>query len=227
MKNILIVEDEKKIVELLEAYLEKEGYITYKAYDGEKALEIFESEDIKLIILDLMIPKISGEEVCKKVRSKSDIPIIMLTAKVEEEDKLKGLDLGADDYITKPFSIRELVSRVNVLMRRCYSDKPKAEIFTFNDGDLEVNMKTFQVIKSGQEVKFTPNEFKILKLLISNRGIALERDTILEKVIGIDFDGIDRTIDVHIKNIRQKIEDDPRKPTYIKTIYGIGYKFSD
>lgn len=227
MKNILIVEDEPKILELLEAFLSKEGYIVFKAEDGREALDIFNKEDIHLLILDLMIPKISGEEVCKKVRSKSDIPIIMLTAKAEEEDKLEGLEIGADDYITKPFSIKELASRINVIMRRCYSDSPTADKFVFNDGDLEINMKTFEVLKNGVDMKFTPNEFKILKLLISNRGMALERDLILEKVIGIDFEGIDRTIDVHIKNIRQKIEDNPRKPKYIKTVYAVGYKFND
>lgn len=227
MKNILIVDDEIKIVELLEAFLEIEGYSIYRAYDGKKALEIFEKEEIHLVILDLMLPRISGEEVCKKIRAKSDVPIIMLTAKVDEENKIEGLGIGADDYVTKPFSIRELVSRVAVIMRRCYKEEnTQAERFVFNDGDLEVDVKLFNVIKKGIEIKFTPNEFKILKTLISNRGKILSRDVLVEKAFGIDFDGIDRTIDVHIMNIRQKIEDNPKDPQYIKTVYGMGYKFN-
>ncbi|KNF07602.1 sensory transduction protein RegX3 [Gottschalkia purinilytica] len=227
MKNILIVDDEIKIVELLEAFLKIEGYSIYRAYDGKEALEIFEKEEIHLVILDLMLPRISGEEVCKKIRAKSDVPIIMLTAKVDEENKIEGLGIGADDYVTKPFSIRELVSRVAVIMRRCYKEEnTQAERFVFNDGDLEVDVKLFNVIKKGIEIKFTPNEFKILKTLISNRGKILSRDVLVEKAFGIDFDGIDRTIDVHIMNIRQKIEDNPKDPQYIKTVYGMGYKFN-
>lgn len=227
MKNILIVDDEPKIVELLEAFLENEGYGVFKAYDGKEALEIYNNENIHLVILDLMLPKIKGEDVCKKIRAKSDVPIIMLTAKVEEQNKIEGLGIGADDYVTKPFSAKELVSRVAAIMRRCYKDDaPQAESFSFNDGDLEVNIKSFEVIKKGIEVKFTPNEFKILKVLIANRGRLLSRDILVENAFGIDFIGIDRTIDVHIKNIRQKIEDNPKKPQYIQTIYGMGYKFN-
>lgn len=227
MKNILIVDDEIKIIELLEAFLEIEGYSIYKAYDGKGALEIFENEEINLVILDLMLPEIRGEEVCKKIRAKSDVPIIMLTAKVDEENKIEGLGIGADDYITKPFSARELVSRVAAILRRsCKEENLLAERFVFNDGDLEVNIKYFDVIKNGIKIKLTPSEFKILKVLISNRGKILSRDILVEKSFGIDFDGIDRTVDVHIKNIRQKIEDNPKDPQYIQTVYGMGYKFN-
>lgn len=226
MKNILVVDDEIKITELLEAFLKLEGYNIYKAYDGRAALDIFEREEIHIIILDLMLPQISGEDICKKIRAKSDVPIIMLTAKVHEENKIEGLSIGADDYITKPFSARELVSRVAAIMRRAYKeDNPQAQKFVFNDGDLEVDMKLLTVIKNGTKVKFTPNEFKILKILISNRGTILSRDTLVEKAFGIDFDGIDRTVDVHVKNIRHKIEDNPKEPQYIQTVYGMGYKF--
>lgn len=227
MKNVLVVDDEVKIVELVEAFLELEGYRIYKAYDGAEALDVFGKEKIHLVILDLMLPKISGEEVCKIIRSKSDIPIIMLTAKVEEEDKIEGLDIGADDYVTKPFSMRELASRIGAIMRRTYKDEnPQAERFVFNHGDLEINIKETKVLKKGEEIKFTPNEFKILKILISNRGNILSRDMLVDKAFGIDFNGIDRTIDVHIMNIRRKIEDNVRKPKYIETIYGMGYRFN-
>ena len=227
MKNILIVDDEIKIVELLESFFKVEGYFIYKAYDGQEAIEIFEKEEIHLAILDLMLPKISGEDVCKKIRSKSDIPIIMLTAKVNEENKIEGLGIGADDYVTKPFSIKELMSRVAAIMRRSYKEEnPQAEKFVFNDGDLEIDIKLSTVIKKGIESKLTPNEAKILKILISNRGRILSRDIILDKAFGIDFDGIDRTIDVHIMNIRQKIEANSKEPRYIQTVYGMGYKFN-
>lgn len=227
MKNVLVVDDEVKIVELIEAFLELEGYKIYKAYDGVEALEVFENEEIHLVILDLMLPRISGEEVCEIIRSKSDVPIIMLTAKVEEKDKIQGLDIGADDYVTKPFSMRELASRVGAIMRRTYKDvNPQAAKLVFNHGDLEVDIKETKVLKKGEEIKFTPNEFKILKILIANRGKILSRDMLLEKAMGIDFDGIDRTIDVHIMNIRRKIEDNVRKPKYIETIYGMGYRFN-
>ncbi len=227
MKNILVVDDEAKIVELIEAFLQLEDYKIFKAYDGSEALDIFETQEIHLVILDLMLPKISGVEVCKIIRSKSDIPIIMLTAKVEEEDKIEGLKIGADDYVTKPFSMRELASRVGAIMRRTYKDEnPQAEKFVFNNGDLEVNIREIKVLKMGEEIKLTPNEFKILKILIANRGRILSRDILLEKSFGIDFNGIDRTIDVHIMNLRRKIEDNVRDPKYIETIYGMGYRFN-
>lgn len=227
MKNILIVDDEKKIIELLEAFLEVEGYSVYKAYDGKSALDIFHKEQIHFTILDLMLPGIDGIELCKKIRAISDVPIIMLTARVEEKDKIECLGIGADDYITKPFSAREVVSRVEAIMRRCYKEENLlAEKFIFNDGDLEINIKYFEVLKQGHKIKITPNEFKILKALIGNRGKILSRDSLVDQAFGIDFEGIDRTIDVHIMNLRKKIENDPKKPMYIQTIYGLGYKFN-
>ncbi|SKA98991.1 DNA-binding response regulator, OmpR family, contains REC and winged-helix (wHTH) domain [Caloramator quimbayensis] len=224
--NILIADDEIKILEIVDLYLSKEGYTVYKAKNGEEALHIFENEKIDLVILDLMMPKLSGEEVCMKIRQTCDVPIIMLTAKSEVDDKLLGLSIGADDYVTKPFSARELVGRVHAMLRRSYKDKnPAADYFSFNDGDFEVDFRKMIVKKRGSEVKFTTNEFKILKVLLANPGQIFSRNQLVEKAFGFDYGGYDRTIDTHIKNIRQKIEDDQKNPKYIQTIYGIGYKF--
>ncbi|TDT58461.1 response regulator transcription factor [Fonticella tunisiensis] len=225
-KRILVVDDELKIVEVVKAYLEKEGFEVLIASDGERALQIFNEEPIHLIVLDLMLPKISGEEVCKRIRTKSDVPIIMLTAKIEEDDKIEGLAIGADDYITKPFSGRELVSRVRALLRRAYRESdPLADYLTFNNGDLEVDIKRFEVKKRGENAALTPNEFKILSVLLSNPGQVFTREQLVEKAFGYDYEGFDRTVDTHIKNIRHKIEDDPKNPAYILTVYGVGYKF--
>ena len=224
--NILIVEDEKNIREVIKVYLEKENYNVFTAEDGEMALEVFDDEEIHLIVLDLMLPKLSGEKVCSSIRAKSDVPIIMLTAKVDEDDKIEGLSIGADDYVTKPFSPRELVSRIKSLLRRSYRDsKPLAEKMTFNNGDLEIDMKKMLVLKKGQNVHLTTNEFKVLMTLLTHPGQIFSREQLIQSSFGYEYDGFDRTIDTYIKNIRQKIEDDPKKPTYIITVYGIGYKF--
>lgn len=228
MKNrtVLVVDDEKKIVDVVAAYLNKEGFCVLTAADGEEALEILKKETVHLIVLDLMLPKLSGEEVCSSIRSYSDVPMIMLTAKAEENDKVEGLALGADDYLTKPFSPRELVSRVRALMRRSYrEDQPLADYLIFNGGDLEVDVKKLQVKKKGQLVNFTPNELKLLYVFLINPGQIFTREQLIEKAFGYDYEGFDRTVDVHIKNIRQKIEDDPKNPVYILTVYGMGYKF--
>jgi DNA-binding response OmpR family regulator len=172
-----------------------------------------------------MMPKMSGEEVCQRIRLKSKVPIIMLTAKVEENDVIQGIKGGADDYIKKPFSVRELMVRVAAIFRRTNEEEPMLSIYSFNDNDLIVNFNAMTVKKKGEEVTFTPNEFKILKTLISNAEIILSREQIIEKTFGINFDGFDRTIDTHIKNIRAKIEENPKKPLYVKTIYSMGYKF--
>lgn len=225
-KQILVVDDEQKILEVVEAYLKKEGYKVLTAEDGETALTMFNKETIHLIILDLMLPKVSGEEVCSKIRSVSDIPIIMLTAKTEEDDKIEGLSIGADDYLTKPFSARELVGRVKALIRRTYRDtNPLAEHLVFNNGDLEVDIRKMEVKKQGEKVNLTTNEFKVLTALLTNPGQVFSRERLVEKSFGIDYEGFDRTIDTHIKNIRQKIEDNSKEPKYIVTVYGMGYKF--
>lgn len=225
-KTILVVDDEVKILEIVEAYLKKDGFQVYTATDGEAALDIFKKEKIHLVVLDLMLPKLSGEEVCRKIRTFSEVPIIMLTAKADEEDKLQGLAIGADDYLTKPFSARELVGRINALLRRSYrGESPLADILIFNDGDLEVDIKKFQVKKKGKIVNLTPNEFKLLNILLANPGHVFTRDQLLEKAFGTEFEGFDRTVDTHIKNIRHKIEDNPKESKYILSIYGVGYKF--
>lgn len=225
--NVLVVEDEENLSDVIVAYLEKEGFTPFVANDGQKALELFAVEEIHLIILDLMLPLVSGEEVCKRIRARSNVPIIMLTAKTEEEDKITGLSIGADDYVSKPFSPRELMSRVKALLRRAYpAGKPLAEKISFNEGDLEIDIDQMEVLKNGTPVPLTTNEFKILQTFVSNAGQVLSREQLIETSFGYDYEGFDRTIDSHIKNIRQKIEDRPKAPKYIQTVYGAGYRFS-
>lgn len=224
--KILVVDDEQNILDVVKAYLEKEGFEVITAMDGEAALNIFNEETIHLIVLDLMLPKITGEEVCSKIRSSSNVPIIMLTAKADEDEKIEGISIGADDYLTKPFSVRELVVRVRALLRRAYRDfAPMADILTFNNGDLEIDIKKMEVKKQGEAIVLTANEFKILKVLLTNVGQVFSREQLVEKAFGMDYEGFDRTVDTYIKNIRQKIEDNPKNPMYITTVYGLGYKF--
>lgn len=225
--KILVVDDEENIVNVVKAYLEKENFKVMTAKDGEIALNIFNKEEINLIILDLMLPKISGEEVCRRIRTYSNVPIIMLTAKVEEDERIEGISIGADDYLTKPFSVRELVVRVRALLRRSYKDSaPLADFIIFNNGDLEVDIKKMLIKKHGELVTLTSNEFKVLTVLLTNPGQVFSREQLVEKAFGVDYEGYDRTIDTYIKNIRQKIEDNPKDPNYIMTIYGMGYKFT-
>lgn len=224
--NILVADDERKIIGIVDLYLSKEGYSVFKADNGIEALDIFNNSKIDLLVLDLMMPKMSGEEVCMNIRQSSDVPIIMLTAKSEIDDKVQSLKIGADDYVTKPFSARELVERVNALIRRSYKGQnPAAGYMKFNNGDLEIDFKKMIVKKNNSNVNITPNEFKLLSALLTNPGQIFSREQLLEIAFGYDFYGYDRTIDTHIKNIRQKIEADPKNPKYIFTIYGLGYKF--
>ncbi|HLR20905.1 MAG TPA: response regulator transcription factor [Tissierellaceae bacterium] len=224
---ILVVEDEKNISNVIKAYLEKENYNVVTAFDGQEAMDIFEREKIDLIILDLMLPKISGEEVCNRIRSTSDIPIIMLTAKSDEDSRVEGLTMGADDYVVKPFSPRELVSRVKALIRRTYKTSSLSNNKLIFSGDLKINLDKFLVTKNNTKIDLTTNEFKVLSILASNPSVVFSREQLIDQAFGIDYKGFDRTIDTHIKNIRQKIEDDPRKPKYILTVYGMGYKFQE
>lgn len=224
MNNILIIEDEESVAEVLKAYLEKEGYKVYLSEEGLKGIKLFNSIDIDLIILDLMLPDISGEEVCKIIRGISDVHIFMLTAKGALEDRIEGLNIGADEYLIKPFSPRELTARVNALFRRINAAKENNEA-AFDDGRLSVDYERRTVKVNGEEVPFTPNEFNILYALLVNRGKVLSREQLINKVFGMDFEGYDRTIDVHIKNIRKKIEEDTRNPRYIITVMKVGYKF--
>ncbi|ADD03311.1 two component transcriptional regulator, winged helix family [Thermoanaerobacter italicus Ab9] len=226
-KKIFVVDDEIKILEVVKSYLEREGFSVITETNGNNVLDTFKKEKPDLVILDLMLPGISGEELCKRIRQFSNVPILMLTAKVQESDKINGFSIGADDYLTKPFSPRELVMRVKAILRRTNDDVPLAEVISFNNDDLVVDFKAHTVKKKGVVVNLTPNEFKILKFLIRNPNRVFTREELIEKVMGFDYEGYDRTIDAHIKNLRQKIEDDTKNPMYIKTVYGVGYKFGD
>lgn len=225
--KILVVDDEKNIVDVVKAYLEKDGFSVITASEGNEALKLFHSENPHLVVLDLMIPKISGEEVCKRIRSVSTVPIIMLTAKIDEENRINGISIGADDYILKPFSARELVVRVRAILRRAYNDfTPLADVLYFNEGRLFIDVKKMMVKKDDVIINLTSNEFKVLLSLVKNPGDVFSREKLVECSFGIDYDGFDRTIDTYIKNLRQKLEDNPKDPKYIVTIYGIGYKFT-
>jgi DNA-binding response OmpR family regulator len=220
-ERILVVEDEEKIAEIVRAYLEKDGFQVTVAETGQKALSLF-NEGFDLIVLDLMLPDIPGEDLCSTIRKDSDIPIIMLTAKSEEEDRVKGLGIGADDYVVKPFSPKELVARVKAHLRRFKGhDKP----LSFNKGDLTIDPAGFEARKKGSQIVLTPTEFKLLHCLALRPGQIFTRLKLVNVILGYDFEGYDRTIDAHIKNIRHKIEDKPKDPSYIKTVYGVGYRF--
>ncbi|HXX58182.1 MAG TPA: response regulator transcription factor [Thermodesulfovibrionales bacterium] len=220
--TILVVEDEKKISDVVVLYLEREGFRVTAADTGEKAMRLLR-EPFDLIILDLMLPDVTGEELCKVIRESSDIPVIMLTAKSGEEDRIKGLGLGADDYVVKPFSPRELVARVKAHLRR--TKKVAEKVLSFNEGLLTLDTETLEVSRGGTPVVLTPTEFRILTVLAEKPGRVLTRLQLINLVQGYDFEGYDRTIDAHVKNLRHKIEEDQRNPLFIKTVYGVGYKF--
>jgi DNA-binding response OmpR family regulator len=225
-KKILIVDDEMKIVEVVKSYLENSGYTVYAAHNGKEALDKFEKENPSLVILDLMLPDITGEEICKTLRKKSRVPIIMLTAKVEEEDILKGLNIGADDYITKPFSPRQLAARVEAVLRRAGNALvPLSSLISFNNGELVIDTLKYEVKRYEEVINLTPNEYKLLLTMVKYPDKTFTREELISIGLGEDFNGYDRTIDTHIKNIRQKIESDPKNPKFILTIHGIGYRF--
>jgi Response regulators consisting of a CheY-like receiver domain and a winged-helix DNA-binding domain len=224
MNNILIIEDEESVSEVIKAYLEKEGYKVYCAAEGLKGIKLFKQIDFKLIILDLMLPDISGEEVCKIIRETSGVHIFMLTAKGSLNDRIEGLNIGADEYLVKPFSPRELTVRVNALFRRLNTENLSGNL-VYNDERLSIDYDRRIVKVDGVEVPFTPNEFDILYTLAVNKGKVLSREQLIDRVFGLDFEGYDRTIDVHIKNIRKKIEEDTKNPKYIITVMKAGYKF--
>jgi two-component system OmpR family response regulator len=227
--KILVVDDEVKILDLVKNYLEKEGFSVIAAENGKKALKLFEEEKPDLVVLDLMMPEMNGYEVCKKICAASQTPVIMLTARSEEVDKLLGLELGADDYITKPFSLRELAARIRVVLRRIERSLDGKVPENGRDGILEYEgIKMDQMKKSvtlnGKNVSLTPTEYKILALLLSNPGVVFSRLQILEEVLGDYYEGYERSLDTHMSNLRKKLGDDPANPHYIKTVYGMGYK---
>ena len=221
--NILVVDDEKTIVDVIEVYLKKEGYTVFTASNGNEALKKFNDKKINKIILDLMLPDISGEDICKKIKNQIDIPIIMLTAKVNEDDVLNGFKQGADDYVIKPFSVKQLIARVTAILRRYKVNKN--EIMSFNNRDLIIDKDKCEVKKKGDIVKLTPSEYKLLLIFSENSKKLFTRNELLDKAIGEEIDAIDRIIDSHIKNLRSKIEDNSKEPKYILTVYGMGYKF--
>lgn len=221
MINILIVDDEENICTFIEAYLKKEGYNTFTANNGNSAIDIFENNDIDLVILDRMIPDISGEEICSHIRTQSNVPIIMLTAKTELDDKIYGFEIGCDDYICKPFSPKELIVRVKAIIKR---SNISTNIIQYSN-ELIMNQDSRSVIVRGNEIILTNTEYKILSLMALNPEKIYTRENILESALDDFYDKFDRVVDSHIKNLRQKIEEDSKKPKIIKTIYGVGYKF--
>lgn len=222
-KKILVVDDEKKIVEIVKAYFEKEGYKILVAYDGQSAIDIAIKEEPDLIVLDLMLPEISGWDICRTIRTKSSVPIIMLTARDEDTDKIIGLELGADDYVTKPFNPKELVSRVRAVLRRSGGTLDQKR--RIESGGLSIDLEGYEVRREGKIIDLTPTEFSFLKVLAEAPGRVYSRAQLLDKVQGYTYEGYERTIDSHIKNLRKKIEPDPDRPTFILTVRGIGYKF--
>jgi DNA-binding response OmpR family regulator len=225
-RNILVVDDEPKILEVVASFLQAKGYSVFTAENGRKAMDIFEKNNISLILLDLMLPDISGEKICEAIRRKSRVPIIMLTAKSDEASQLTGLDIGADDYIVKPFSLKVLAARVEAVLRRTESDLiPLIVKNSWRDGDLVVDFEKNIVLKKGETLSLTPSERKLLAALIKYPGRVFSREELIEMVFDGEYEGYDRTVDTHIKNLRQKIEDNPKEPVYLLTVHGIGYKF--
>ncbi len=225
-KTILVVDDEKIIVGNIKEFLEKNDYKILTAYDGLTALDIATSQNVDLIILDLMLPKLTGEEVCAKIRENSNVPIIMLTAKVGEENRINGFDIGADMYLTKPFSLKELLSVIKSIFRRV--ENVNASGYTsYNDGDLKINFEELIVLKKDEDCKLTKSERNILFLLAKHPKKVFTRDELIEIALCEDFSGYDRAVDTHIKNLRLKIEDNTSSPKYIITIRGVGYRFGE
>jgi two-component system, OmpR family, alkaline phosphatase synthesis response regulator PhoP len=225
-KRVLIVDDDAKIVELVKLYLNRDGYGVITAYDGTTALKLARESHPDLIVLDIMLPGIDGLEICRILRQESDVPIILLTARTTEQDRIIGLDLGADDYVTKPFSPKELAARVRAVFRRTAADALEMGPEELRFGQLTINFLKHEVHLENRPVNLTPIEFKLLGFLIREPNRVFSRGQLIEKVLGYDFDGFDRTIDVHILNLRRKLEPDTSHPRFIKTVYGSGYKFT-
>lgn len=222
--NILVIEDEVRVADIMTKYLEKEGYTVWTCYNGKDGLDHFYQKKIDIVLLDLMLPDIQGEQLCREMREKSNVHIFMLTAKGTLDHKIEGFNLGADEYLVKPVSPREVVARVKALENRKQREENK-DTLTFNKGRFKIYLNERVVQINNQEVTLTPNEFDLLYQMALAPGRVFTRDQLIEAVMGIDFDGFDRTIDVHIKNLRKKIEEDTKNPRYIKTVTGVGYKF--
>ena len=222
--NILVIEDEERVADIMTKYLEKEGYKVFTCYTGRSGLDCFYKNKIDIVLLDLMLPDIQGEEICKEMRQVSNVHIFMITAKGTLDSKIEGFEKGADEYLVKPISPREVVARVKALDTRKQREENK-EMLIFDKGHFKIFLQERIVQIDNEEITLTPNEFDLLYELASAPGRVFSRDQLIEAVMGIDFDGFDRTIDVHIKNLRKKIETDTKNPRYIKTVTGVGYKF--
>ena len=225
--TVLIVEDDPNVIEIVRLYLGHDGHKVLAASDGVEGLRLATEEGPDLVVLDLMLPGLDGMEVCRILRERTDIPIIMLTARVEEEERLAGLDLGADDYVTKPFSPRELAARVRAVLRRTAQDAVERGPEELVGGNIKVKLRRRTVYVGTAQVLLTPTEFRLLTLLMREPGMIFTRERIIDRVFGYDFDGFDRTVDAHVSNLRRKLEADPEKPRYIHTVYGVGYRFGD
>ena len=225
--SILVVEDDPGIARIIGLYLERDGHRVTIVGDGLSGLQEARAANPDLIVLDLMLPRMDGMEVCRTLREESDVPIIMATARVDEDDRLAGLDLGADDYILKPFSPRELAARARAVLRRTarQSAAPQPSLLEY-DG-LTIDLRTKTVSRGDDRLALTPTEFRMLAMLAGEQGRPFTRDQIIDAVFGYDFDGFDRTVDVHIANLRRKIEPDSRRPRYIQTVHGVGYRFGN
>jgi len=225
-RKVLVVDDDVKTVELVKLYLNRDGYRVLTAYDGVEGLRLARESHPDLIVLDIMLPGIDGLEICRTLREESDVPIIMLTARTTDDDRLAGLDLGADDYVTKPFSPRELAARVRAVLRRLPGDSLQRGPEEIIHGELVINFTRQQVTVAGVPSHLTPIEFKLLGVLAKEPGRVFSRPQLIEKALGYDFEGFDRTIDVHVLNLRRKLESDSRSPRYVETVYGAGYRFT-
>lgn len=221
LAKILVVDDEPKIVDMVEKVLSNEGFLVIKAYDGPSGLSMVESEQPDLVVLDLMLPGIDGFEVLKRIRAKSNIPVVVLTARTDEIDKLLGLGIGADDYVTKPFSLRELVLRIKNILKRCQFKETRKALTV---GKITIDMEKMEVTVEGKKVSLTRAEFQILSTLLSRPGKVFTREELLKAAFGEAYEGYERTIDTHIWNLRRKIEKNPSNPKYILTVFGVGYK---
>jgi DNA-binding response OmpR family regulator len=221
-RTVLVVDDDKKIVDLVTMYLRRDGYGVLPAYDGQEALDVARRKRPDLVVLDLMLPSLSGMDVCKLLRAESRVPIIMLTARAADEDKLRGLDLGADDYVTKPFNPRELVARVRSVLRRAYPEEAPSDDLRF--GELVISFLRHEVTVNGKAASLTPTEFRLLETMVREPGRAFSRSDLLDRAFGYDYEGVERTVDVHIMNLRRKIEHGGEW-RYIATVPGVGYRF--
>ena len=223
-KKVVVVDDDPNVQEVTRAYLERDGYLVYVAGTAGAGLAVAERVKPGLIVLDLMLPDRSGEDVCREIRARSDVPILMLTAKASEDERVAGLALGADDYLTKPFSPRELVARVRAILRRTQVETPLVEVLSFDGGALEIDTVQHEVRRGGQPVELTPNEYKLLQTLARYPGRVYSRFELINHVQGYDYEGYERTIDAHVKNLRKKIEPDPKHPRFVETVFGAGYR---